>query len=312
VSEPSQRIGESSAVALLIDLATNTLDPGYAAAAERAAANPGAAGSGRSRRRRLERIAVTLGCVLAGFILALSYVSTHRSAPQAAKVHADLVARARAAERAAADLEQSAQHLTTQIDALRNRALDGSGGLRSRLQSDQVVAGAVAVTGPGVQVTLANPPTPTATANAGRPGTTPIAATQLLTDRDVRSVVNELWADGAEAISVNDVRLSPTSAIRFAGQAVLVDFEPINAPYVIRAIGNADRLDTGFAASSVAGRYQTLASVRGLGFSFDERDKLALPASTLSGPTYARPAGTDGAAGSTTSSPAPSSTGATK
>ena len=100
------------------------------------------------------------------------------------------------------------------------------------------------------------------------------AATQLLTDRDVRSVVNELWADGAEAISVNDIRLTPTSAIRFAGEAVLVDFEPINPPYVIRAIGNADRLDTGFAASAVASRYQTLASVRGIGFSFDERDKL--------------------------------------
>ena len=43
-------------------------------------------------------------------------------------------------------------------------------------------------------------------------------------------MVNELWADGAQAMSVNDVRLTPTSAIRFAGQAVLVDFQPLLPP----------------------------------------------------------------------------------
>ena len=48
---------------------------------------------------------------------------------------------------------------------------------------------------------LANPSVPTATSGAGRPGTTPIGAAAVLTDRDVRSVVNELWADGAEAIA---------------------------------------------------------------------------------------------------------------
>ena len=57
----------------------------------------------------------------------------------------------------------------------------------------------------------------------------------------MRSVVNELWSDGAEAIAVNGIRLTPTSAIRFAGDAVLVDFQPITSPYRIDAIGDADR-----------------------------------------------------------------------
>jgi uncharacterized protein YlxW (UPF0749 family) len=140
-------------------------------------------------------------------------------------------------------------------------------------------AGLTAVSGPGVLVTLREPSGPTATPTPGRGGTTGIGATNILTDRDVRSVVNELWHDGAEAISVNDVRLTPTSAIRFAGEAVLVDFQPITSPYHIAAIGDADLLSTNFAQSAVASRYQTLTGVEGIGFSFTDASDLTLPAS---------------------------------
>src|SRR5206468_3747517 len=100
----------------------------------------------------------------------------------------------------------------------------------------------VAVKGPGLEVVLRDPPVRSTSASAGRAGSVPINAGHILTDRDVRSVVNQLWANGAEAISVNGIRLTPTSAIRFAGQAVLVDFQPITSPYTVRAIGNADGL----------------------------------------------------------------------
>ena len=86
----------------------------------------------------------------------------------------------------------------------------------------------------------------TATATPGRAGTdADRRGRHILTDRDVRGVVNELWPDGAEAIAVNDVRLTPDRAIRFAGEAVLVDFQPITSPYMIGAIGDADELTTG-------------------------------------------------------------------
>jgi uncharacterized protein YlxW (UPF0749 family) len=304
MTQPAGPRVDGSSVTLLIDLVTNTLDPGYAEAAKRAPRSTG------RRRRRIEQGLVALGCVLTGFTLAVAYVSTHQAAPETAKVHADLVSRARAAQSSADGLQKAAQQLTTKIDSLRNQALSGVGGLRGQLQDAQLLAGTTAVTGPGVVVTLSNPPAPAPSTAAGRAGSTPISATQLLTDRDVRSVVNQLWAVGAEAISVNGVRLTPTAAIRFAGEAVLVDFEPINPPYVVRAIGNKDLLDTGFAASDVASRYQTLASVNGIGFSFDERSKLDLPAGTVSNPTYAHAIGTSSSSGSST--PAPPSTGVSK
>lgn len=265
---------------LLVDLVTNTLDPGYAAAARRRGSAPG--------RRWIDRTAVAVGCVLVGFTLVVAYVHTHRGAPEAAKVHDRLVAKVRDAQRADDKLAKRAQQLNGELTVLRDEALSGSGGLGTQVDREQAAAGQVAVRGPGLEVVLKEPPQPTGSPSNGRGGSTPITATHILTDRDLRSVLNELWADGAEAISVNDLRLTPTSSVRFAGEVVLVDRVAITSPYTIRAIGDADGLATSFAISAVASRYHTLVSANGIGFSFTERASLTLPASGAVTPSYAR------------------------
>src|SRR5919198_5364936 len=247
-TRPPQRIQPAR---LLVDLVNNHLDPGYAAAAERRSPD--------APSRRYDRPAVIAGCLLIGFVLVVAYIHTHRGAPEATKVHDSLVTRVRAAQQAGDDLADHVGELERQLSA----ALPKSGPVAQDLELARLQAGLVAVSGPGVSVTLSEPPQPTATPTPGRGGTTPIGSTNVLTDRDVRSVVNELWRDGAEAISVNDIRLTPTSAIRFAGEAVLVDFQPITPPYEIRALGNANELATTFAESGVASRYQTLESAEG-------------------------------------------------
>jgi uncharacterized protein YlxW (UPF0749 family) len=255
----------------LTDLVTNTLDPGYAEAAARRGPD--------APRRRWDRPAVAVGCLLVGFLLVVSYIHTHRSAPGAAKVHDDLVSRVRAAEKGGDSLADQVQRAERTLASAQDAALPKSGAVARNLDLAQLQGGQVAVSGPGMTVTLREPPKPTASPDPGRGGTTSIDVTHILTDRDVRSVVNELWHDGAEAISVNDVRLTPTSAIRFAGEAVLVDFQPITSPYRIRALGNSDDLSTNFAESSVASRYQTLVGVDGIGFGFTESRHLKLPGS---------------------------------
>jgi uncharacterized protein YlxW (UPF0749 family) len=275
----------TSPTELLVDLVTNTADPGYAAAAARRGAE--------TPRRWFDRPAVVLGCLLVGFTLAVAYVHTHRSAPEAAKVHDSLVARVKAAQASGDALEAKAQRLDGDIAKARQRVLPGTS-LGIRLQRAQLLVGATPAVGQGLRVQLADPPQPTASPSTGRPGTTPINGTQVLTDRDVRSLVNELWHDGAEAIAVNGVRLTPTSAIRFAGQAVLVDFAPITSPYTIDAIGDSDVLVTSFADSDAAGRYHTLTSVEGISFSWTQERALHLPATAAATPRYASPAPTRG------------------
>jgi uncharacterized protein YlxW (UPF0749 family) len=280
VTSPSKPDDSSLVSArLLLDLVNNTLDPGYAAAAQRR--DPDAPG------RRYDRPAVAIGCLLIGFLLVAAYVHTHRRAPAASRVHDSLVARVHKAENGADDLTVRLRRLEQQLSAAQRKALPQSGSVAARLRAAQLAAGEVAVTGPGLTVTLREPKADDQSAAPGRGGTTPIGQTNILTDRDVRSVVNELWHDGAEAVSVNNVRLTPTSAIRFAGEAVLVDFEPITAPYRIRALGDTDLLSTGFAQSAVASRYQTLVSVDKIGFSFTESDHLELPAAASGTLRYA-------------------------
>jgi uncharacterized protein YlxW (UPF0749 family) len=263
----------------LVELVTNPRELGYDEAARRRGPHP--------PRRWYDRPAVALGCFVAGFVIVVGYVHTHRGAPEAAKVHDSLVKRVRSAQQADDDLQRRLDRLNAQLGALRAAALPSSGSLAQQLQRAEVLAGQVAVTGPGMTVTLREPPAPSPTTVPGRGGTVPITTTHILTDRDLRSVVNELWADGAEAIAVNGIRLTPTSAIRFAGEAVLVDLEPINPPYTIAAIGDPNTLVTSFAASEVASRYNTLESAEGIGFSFAEKSSITLPANASASLRYA-------------------------
>lgn len=266
---------------LILDLVNNTLDPGYAAVARRRGRSPA--------RRWYDRPAVAAGCLLIGFVLIVAYEHTHRGAPEAEKVHNSLVQRVRTAQHDADSLASQVNSAESSLSRAQNRVLPATGALARQRALEQQAAGQVAVHGPGLTVTLREPAAAKPSATDGRGGSIPIAATNILTDRDVRSVVNELWADGAEAIAVNGIRLTPTSAIRFAGEAVLVDFQPINSPYTIEAIGDADALATGFAQSAVASRYQTLISADGIGFRFRTSSRLRLPAGVPSPIRYATP-----------------------
>jgi uncharacterized protein YlxW (UPF0749 family) len=264
---------------LLVDLVMDPRDPGY----EDAAARRGGAPS----NRWWDRPAVAVGCLAIGFTLAVSYAYTNRSAPETAKVHSALVDRVRSAETTGDDLTRTAQQLSNQLNAVRNSALSGSSSLVRDLNHAQLEVGAVTVHGPGLTVELSEPKPATPSVAPDGSRADEIGVGNILTDRDIQSVVNELWADGAEAMAVNGIRLTPTAAVRFAGDAVLVDYQPISSPYIVSAIGNADDLATGFAASEVASRYQTLKSVKGIGFSFEEHAKLTLPASPTVLPRYA-------------------------
>ena len=63
--------------------------------------------------------------------------------------------------------------------------------------------------------------------------------------KDLQFVTNALWESGAEAVSINGKRLTSTSAIRFAGSAIIVDFRPLTRPYVITALGDPQALPGG-------------------------------------------------------------------
>ncbi len=64
-------------------------------------------------------------------------------------------------------------------------------------------------------------------------------------DIDIQALVNELWAAGAEAISVNDQRIVGRSSIRCVGPTILVNTNRLASPYVIKAIGPGADIEGG-------------------------------------------------------------------
>src|SRR4051794_14669984 len=156
--------------------------------------------------------------------------------------------------------------------AVGQRALD-------QLSSAEQAAAAVPVRGPGLLVTVADAEPDAGSDPVG--GATETDPDGLVRDSDLQLVVNALWAAGAEAVSVNGQRLGPTSAIRTAGEAVLVDFDPVTSPYEVSAVGNAATLRDAFLASPEVGALAVIAESYGLRFEFAKENDLSLPAASL-------------------------------
>jgi uncharacterized protein YlxW (UPF0749 family) len=264
--------------AMLDDLLNNPLDPGYRLAFEAAQGSP------QSRARRWwDGPLLWLACVAVGLMLVVAYQQQHRSAPAREAARKDLVVRVERLQAAGNALDARAKALGAEVAGLRNVQLPGQG---SELRKLELESGSLPVTGPGVQIQLDEPAAPTSAAN-GRPGTTPQEQVAVLHDRDIRAVVNQLWAAGAEAIAVNGLRLTATSFIRFAGESVLVDFQAISAPYTIEAIGDRNGLLVGFADSAIARQLKTMAAVEGITFRFADKSGLRLQPVAVSEPHYA-------------------------
>lgn len=64
----------------------------------------------------------------------------------------------------------------------------------------------------------------------------------IIHNTDLLKIVNFLWAQDANAISINNERIAPNSYISCAGATILVNKKRINAPFKIHAIGeNLDK-----------------------------------------------------------------------
>lgn len=106
--------------------------------------------------------------------------------------------------------------------------------MKKEIEELSAIAGTEDLIGEGVTVTLDD--------GVLTDGT--LRTDALVHDSDVLTVVNELKAAGAEAISVNGQRIISTSAIRCVGPVIQVNYQKVAAPFVIKAIGNAQYLES--------------------------------------------------------------------
>lgn len=105
--------------------------------------------------------------------------------------------------------------------------------LVEELESLRMVTGAVKVKGPGVVVSLRDASYIPDEDNPNH---------YIVHEEHIREVINELLVSGAEAISINDQRISYNSYILCIGPVVEVDGVQHYAPFKIAAIGDPDKL----------------------------------------------------------------------
>ncbi len=299
------RIGNMS-TSLLIELLTDHLDSGYAAAARRQ--------KDESNGRRRATAFLAVGLLLLGFVLAAAYRGTLRQAPDSERARQALVQDVQDGSALSDALQRQAQQLSGQLSRQRDAALTASrAGDRAAAQVRRLEEAAAqrAVHGPGLSVVVGDAAggervDPT----TGQRVPVPVDDNGRIQDRDLQSLVNALWAAGAEAVSVGGQRLAPTTTIRAAGEAILVDLRPVQSPYTIAAVGDPGTLLPRFADSEAARRFQSYTGLYGIQFTVRAAGDLRLPAATEPDLRYASAVPTTVAPPASGSTPAaPRSTG---
>ena len=129
--------------------------------------------------------------------------------------------------------------------------------LRAEAGALGVAAGSAAVEGAGVVVTLDD--------SSARRSPTGDPNDLIVHERDIQTVVNALWAAGAEAVGVNGERLTTTSAVRCAGNTLLLHGALHSPPYRIAAIGDPESLATSLPGQPGMGRLRESVEAFGLG-----------------------------------------------
>lgn len=257
-------------MSLLTNVMDHALDDGYAEASARKA-EAGTRGLPRTLRAKL---GLAAGLVLAAVVVTVGAAQARISAPTLAKEREELINRIEHGTADADAVQKRVDALRDDVGAMQREALKKHGGDKAELLA--LLAGATQVTGPGVKLVVDD--AKSAQSGGGGPReSSGFSDTGRLRDRDLQRVVNGLWASGAEAVSVNGQRLTSLSAIRAAGDAILVDNKPLVPPYTVLAVGNGHKLSTAFQDSADGQYLDVLRKNYGIRTKISAENEVTLP-----------------------------------
>ncbi len=208
---------------------------------------------------RQGQVAIAMVCIVLGVMLAMQFRTTQdiRSSIPFQRIE---------------DISQRLSQTEKERDDLLKQVRELSQASESETASKEIMnvrmgAGVIALNGPGVVITIDDSKRPT------KPGEN--ANLYLIHDDDILKVINEMWAAGSEAISINEQRLIASSEIRCAGPTLSVNNTRYSPPYEIRAIGDPTTLEN--ALKMRGGVVETL-QFWGIQVSIKKQDVVTIPA----------------------------------
>jgi uncharacterized protein YlxW (UPF0749 family) len=267
MSQPEEPPKRTFTPDFLTELFRNPLDQGYADAAARKAVE----GEPTGARRWLTSGVSAVTLVALGFLLVVAYQQTVADEPTRTKARDTLIEQVQNRRAETEQLQDKADALGEEVSALREREL--SDAAVARLHDLEATTGLASVRGPAAKVTVGDGPTPI------NPVTGERNTDARVKDADLQLATNALWSLGAEAIAINGQRLTATSTIRQAGEAILVDFRPVTTPYVVLAVGPDDLADD-FRDSNTGRYFRELVAKYAMSFDTADAGDVTLEAAT--------------------------------
>ena len=227
------------------------------------------------RVRQIPSWQLTLGAALLGlgFLIAAQLSSEGPRVRYTTQERSPLVETATGLQSQQDDLKTRILDLRSQIGAIEG-AGEGSAATVKQLNDDlekaRLAAGLIPLHGTGIVLQLEDSLQPVA-ADAND-------ADYLVGSRDIRTVIDDLWLAGAEAMAVNDERITPTSSLVDIGASILVNSAYLAPPYQITAIGPDDLYDRLVASPDFIDFVRSRAEAYGIRVSFAEPGSVDVPA----------------------------------
>ena len=190
------------------------------------------------RVRAIPSWQVTLGLALLGlgFLIAAQLASERPRVRYTTQERTPLIETAVRLQEQQETLSARVLELRESIQALEQAGQGTSAAIRDlnrQLEQARLAAGLIPLRGTGLVFQLEDSVQP--------PGPDENQLDFLVSAQDLRTMVEELWLAGAEAIAINGERITPTTAIIDIGGVVLANSAYLAPPYQIAAIG-ADEL----------------------------------------------------------------------
>ncbi len=251
---------------LLTLITQQSLDGDYAHVAERRR-QEAEAGTAPVEDRRRSRRWITLATVaVCGLLATTAAVQTNRNAQVTELGRTTLVGRVQEQKDQVEQAQDRIGQLRSEVaaaDAERQRIADEQRRVNRELRRLEVRTGFGETRGPGIRIEITE------------------RGDELVRDEDLARLVDGLWAAGAEAIEINDQRLTVLSSISAPGQTIHVNGRPVNPPYTVYAIGDPSSLQARLLDSVHGAQFLQMARSLQFDVKVAEEDQLRLPAALL-------------------------------
>jgi uncharacterized protein YlxW (UPF0749 family) len=218
----------------------------------------------KGQKQRGWSVGVPLIALAAGLLFTTSATTSSGTAlrddrrPRLAQLIADKRERLETREQRAAQLRARVDQDTARLAEVDQPVKEA----RERADALRAVAGFTALRGDGLTVRLDDSPRRVGDGGPNSPKNDDLVVHQS----DVQAVVNALWAGGAEAMSIMDVRVISTSAVRCVGNTLLLHGQVFSPPFKITAIGEPTAMHQALESAEGVRQFRDAVADFGLGY----------------------------------------------